>query len=243
MANYGVIRAPVARVGRRGCYDTHTRTDGHGRGHSDERGAQLSRGNRLGIFGGTFDPIHLGHLLIAEELMFRLSLDRVLFLPSNLPPHKTGQSVGPNDDRMVMLRAALEGNPRFEISTVDMDRPGLSYTADSIEILGGSYPQSELYFLMGQDSLRDLPTWHDPNRIARNARLGVALRPGVNVDLESILTAVPDARDRVDLVPVPLIQISSREIRRRVRDGEPITYHVPKPVEEHIQRQNLYRNR
>ena len=152
-----------------------------------ERGAQLIPGNRLGIFGGTFDPIHLGHLLIAEELMFRLSLDRVLFLPSNLPPHKTGQMVSPNDDRMVMLRAALQGNPHFDISTVDMDRPGLSYTADSLEILGERHPHSELIFLMGQDSLRDLPTWHDPNHIARSARLGVALRPGVNVDLDAII--------------------------------------------------------
>ncbi len=226
-----------------GCYDTHTRTNGHGSGRHDERGAQLSRANRLGIFGGTFDPIHLGHLLVAEELRFRLSLDRVLFLPSNLPPHKTGQSVGPNDDRMVMLRAALEGNPRFEISMVDMERAGLSYTADSLEILGERYSDSELYFLMGQDSLRDLPTWHDPNRIARSARLGVALRPGVNVDLDAIVSVVPDARDRVELVPVPLIQISSREIRRRVRAGEPITYHVPKPVEEHILRRSLYRER
>lgn len=144
---------------------------------------------------------------------------------------------------MVMLRSALEGNPHFEISTVDMDRPGLSYTADSLEILGKLHPDRELIFLMGQDSLRDLPTWHDPNRIARNARLGVALRPGVNVDLDHIVAAIPDARDRIDLVPVPLIQISSRDIRRRVRDGEPIRYHVPKQVEEHIVARGLYRDR
>jgi len=197
----------------------------------------------LGIFGGTFDPIHLGHLIIAEELKFRLELDQVLFLPSNQPPHKTGQLVSPNTDRMIMLRSVLEWNPHFAISTVDMDRPGLSYTSDSLQILKQQYSDSELLFLMGQDSLRDLPTWHEPNLIAERARLGVALRPGVQVDLDAIVTAVPAAKDRIDLVPVPLIQISSREIRRRVRAGEPITYQVPKPVAEHIMRAGLYRSK
>ncbi len=206
-----------------------------------ERGAQLSERERLGIFGGTFDPIHLGHLLIAEELKFKLNLDRVLFLPSNQPPHKTGQKVSPNEDRMDMLRAALKGNPHFSISTVDLDRPGLSFTSDSLAILAKQHPHAETLFLMGQDSLRDLPTWHEPERIVQNARLGVALRPGVDVDLEAIIKAVPAADNRIILVPVPLIQISSREIRRRVRDGEPITYHVPERVENLIQRRGLYR--
>ncbi len=196
----------------------------------------------MGIFGGTFDPIHLGHLLIAEELKFRLDLDRVLFLPSNQPPHKTGQTVSSNSDRMTMLERALSGNPHFDISTVDLDRPGLSYTSDSLGILKEAHAESELLFLMGQDSLRDLPTWHEPNTIVGHVRLGVALRPGVNVDLESIVAAVPAARDRIILVPVPLIQISSREIRRRVRNGEPITYHVPKPVEDHIVSRSLYQD-
>lgn len=174
--------------------------------------------------------------------MFRLELDRVLFLPSNQPPHKTGQIVSANDDRMVMLRSALEGNPRFEISTVDMDRPGLSYTSESLVILNRRYTESEILFLMGQDSLRDLPTWHEPDEIARHARLGVALRPGVTVDLDAIVSAVPAADGRIDLVPVPLIQISSREIRRRIENGEPITYHVPPAVRQHILKRGLYRN-
>lgn len=174
--------------------------------------------------------------------MFRLDLDRVMFLPSNQPPHKTGQTVSSNDDRMVMLRCALESNPHFEISTVDMDRAGLSYTSESLVILNRQYPDSEILFLMGQDSLRDLPTWHEPNEIARQARLGVALRPGVNVDLDAIISAVPAAADRIDLVPVPLIQISSREIRTRIKNGEPITYHVPQAVREHILKRGLYRD-
>lgn len=204
---------------------------------------RLSGRKRLGIFGGTFDPIHLGHLIIAEELKFRLELERVLFLPSNQPPHKTNQLVSPNSDRMAMLEVALAGNPHFTISTIDIDRPGLSYTSDSLEIISREHQEEEIFFLMGQDSLRDLPTWHEPNLIAERARLGVALRPGVIVDLDAIVAAVPAARERVDLIPVPLIQISSREIRRRVRAGEPITYHVPQAVEEHIVRAGLYRSR
>ena len=207
----------------------------------EERGAQLNRGKRIGIFGGTFDPIHLGHLIIAEELKFRLELDHVLFLPSNEPPHKTGQRITPNANRMAMLRTAIDSNRHFGISTVDMDRPGLSYTSDSLQILRDGHPGAELWFMMGQDSLRDLPTWHEPNLIAHHARLGVALRPGVNVDVDAIVSTVPAATGRIDLVPVPLIQISSREIRRRVRSGEPITYQVPRDVEQFIIEHGLYR--
>jgi nicotinate-nucleotide adenylyltransferase len=194
----------------------------------------------LGILGGTFDPVHMGHLIIAEELKFRLEIDRVLFLPSNRPTHKTRQEVSPNADRMTMLQLAIEGNPHFGISTVDMHRDGLSYTSDSLAIIGTEHAESDILFLMGQDSLRDLPRWHEPDLIAQRAWLGVALRPGVEVDLEHILQAVPSARGRLDLIPVPLIQISSREIRRRVYHGEPIRYQVPKVVEDHIRKAGLY---
>jgi len=196
---------------------------------------------RLGIFGGTFDPIHVGHLIIAEEMADRLALDRVLFLPAARPPHKTDQEVSPNVDRATMVELALAGHPRFAVSYVDMTRSGLSYTADSLETLQQEHPTETLHFLMGQDSLRDLPTWHDPNRIARQALLGVALRPSVTVDVESIVRQVPDAAGRIRLVEVPLIQIASRTIRERVRDGRPIRYQVPGAVERYIRRRGLYR--
>lgn len=196
---------------------------------------------RLGIFGGTFDPIHLGHLIIAEELRYRLRLDRILFLPAARPPHKTDRHISPDRDRALMVELALSGNPHFAISYVDLEREGLSYTADSLEILRRQFSDHALYFLMGQDSLRDLPNWHDPGRIARQALLGVALRPGVEVDVEKVVRAVPDAAGRIVLVDVPLIQISSRRIRERVRNGEPITYQVPREVESFILRTGLYR--
>ena len=141
---------------------------------------------------------------------------------------------------MTMLELAIEGNPHFGISTVDMHREGLSFTSDSLAIIRDEHPEFDIFFLMGQDSLRDLPSWHEPNRIAERARLGVALRPGVEVDVDMILQAVPAARGRLQLIPVPLIQISSREIRRRVYHGEPITYQVPHAVEAHIRKVGLY---
>lgn len=197
---------------------------------------------RLGIFGGTFDPIHAGHLIIAEELRYRLSLERILFLPAARPPHKTDLQISPDHDRALMLEMGIAGNTNFAVSYGDLERAGLSYTADSLGILRQQYADHVIYFLMGQDSLRDLPNWHDPNRIARQALLGVALRPGVEVDLDRIVHQVPDAAGRIELVDVPLIQIASRTIRQRVREGRPIRYQVPREVEEYIVRHGLYRD-
>lgn len=196
---------------------------------------------RIGVFGGTFDPVHLGHLIIAEELRYQLQLDCVLFLPARQPPHKTDRAITTEAHRVTMLELALAGNPFFTVSTVDLDRPGPSFTADSLEILHRNVPESTLYFLMGEDSLRDLPTWHDPSRIARQAYLGVALRPDVRLDVEAVVRQVPEARERIEMVSVPLIGISSQSIRQRVREGLPIRYQVPLEVERYIDRQRLYR--
>ena len=197
--------------------------------------------SRLGIFGGTFDPIHHGHLIVAEVLKEELQLSRVLFLPAGQPPHKTGRPITPIAHRLAMLQLALQGNPHFAISYVDVRRPGPCYTVDSLTLLRREYSDAELVFLMGEDSLHDLPTWHEPNRIAELALLGVALRPGIEVDLETIFALVPAARDRVILVPVPLIQIAASDIRRRVAEGRTIRYQVPLVVEEYIARHGLYR--
>ncbi len=195
---------------------------------------------RLGIFGGTFDPIHCGHLLIAEEFREQLQLDRILFLPAGQPPHKIGRTISPVRHRLAMLHLAIAGEPGFDISYVDVQRPGPCYTADSLAILRAQFPGDELYFLMGQDSLADLPTWHDPNRVAAQAILAVALRPGVTIDLEGVIAAVPAARDRIRLVSAPLIQIAASDIRRRVAEARSIRYHVPRAVEDYIYAQRLY---
>lgn len=198
------------------------------------------RPGRLGVFGGTFDPIHQGHLIAAEELRFALQLDLVLFLPAAQPPHKVGRRVAPEADRLQMVEMAIAGNSHFGVSYVDISRPGLSYTAESLSIIQNEFPSQQLYFLMGQDSLRDFPAWHDPGDIARQARLGVALRPGVKLVLEDIVRRVPEAAGRIDIVDIPLIQIASHHIRQRIREGRPITYQVPTLVEEYIYQRGLY---
>lgn len=195
---------------------------------------------RLGIFGGTFDPVHLGHLIMAEEFREQLGLDRVLFLPAGQPPHKIGRVISPARHRVAMLHLAIAGEPAFGISYVDVERPGPCYTADSLAILRERHPGEELVFLMGQDSLADLPTWHDPNRIAAQAVLGVALRPGVTIDVEQVLAAVPAARGRIQFVRAPLIEIAASDVRRRVAEGRSIRYHVPREVEDYIYAHRLY---
>lgn len=196
---------------------------------------------RIGIFGGTFDPVHLGHLIAAADLAHALRLDRTVFMPAGRPPHKDAALVGDDDHRLAMLRLALSDNPAFEISTIDLERDGPSYTADLLDLLADREPDAELVFLMGEDSLRDLPTWHQPERILRRAEIGVALRPGVGTDLDSLYARLPTARGRISVVPTPLIGVSSTDIRRRVAAGEPIRYQVPDPVLAYIMRNGLYR--
>jgi nicotinate-nucleotide adenylyltransferase len=196
---------------------------------------------RLGVFGGSFDPVHVGHLIIGEILRHDLQLDTVLFLPAGRPPHKPEQELAADHHRVEMLELALSDAPGFEISMLDLDRPGSSYTATTLEILRDELaPGAELFFLMGQDSLRDFPRWRDPDRIAQLATLAVALRPGVEVDVQDIIGAVPETEGRIQLVSVPLIGVSSRDVRRRIRAGESFRFQVPNLVANYIARHGLY---
>jgi len=195
---------------------------------------------RIGIFGGTFDPIHIGHLIIATELKHALNLDHVIFVPSGQPPHKADQMISSDADRLAMLRLAIADNPAFAVSTLDLERPGPSYTADLLSLLHDDHPDAHLVFLMGEDSLRDLPTWHQPERIVALAEIGVAIRPEIETDLETIYRLLPPARGRITIVPTTLIDISSSELRRRVQAGEPIRYQVPAAVESYVMRTGLY---
>jgi nicotinate-nucleotide adenylyltransferase len=195
---------------------------------------------RIGVLGGTFDPVHNGHLSIANALRAALDLERVVWVPAGRPPHKVGQIVSKDRDRRAMLDLALAGSADDQISTIDIDRCGPSYTADTLEMLAGQFAPARLFFLMGEDSLRDLPTWHDPERLLRVAELAVAARPGVDADLASIARQVPAVRGRVHLVPTDEVAISSSEIRRRVRDNQSIRGLVPEPVETYIREHGLY---
>lgn len=195
---------------------------------------------RIGIFGGTFDPVHVGHLIAASDLHAALSLDRVLFVPAGRPPHKSSAEISEDRHRLAMLELAIAGNPAFAIDTADLDREGPSFTVDLLRHLQERLPSADLWFLMGEDSLRDLPSWRDPDGICRQARIGVARRPGIDVDLAAIFAAVPEAQGRIDLVDSPLIGISATDLRRRIASGLPVTYQVPAAVERYILDEGLY---
>ncbi len=188
----------------------------------------------VAIFGGTFDPIHNGHLIMAEEALYRLSLSRLVFLPAHRPAHKRARSLAPMEDRIAMLSLAIRGNPRFQVSRLEAERGGVSFTADTLEAMAKK-ESAELYFLMGQDSLEEFHTWRDPERIARLARLVVI--PRGDHDLPSL---GPALRRRVVFLHPPRIGVSSTEIRRRLRRDMPVRYWVPDAVLEYIRSHGLY---
>ena len=214
-------------------------------GSGQRKGSMGSRDalRRVGVLGGTFDPVHIGHLVIAEEAAHQLGLDVVVFVPARVPPHKLGATITPAVDRVAMLELAISGNARFALSRVDLEREGPHYTVDMLRLLRRELevgPGGELFFVMGADSLIELPTWRDPLGIARQARLAVLDRPGFEPDLAALDAALPGVRDRVDLLRVPLIGISGTDLRHRVREGRPIRYLVPEAVEAYIEDHGLY---
>jgi nicotinate-nucleotide adenylyltransferase len=198
---------------------------------------------RVGVFGGTFDPIHIGHLAAAQDVAHRLALDRVLFVPNRRPPHKTGQRVSEVAERVEMVRLAVADNPLFELSLVEVERSGLSYTLNTLRELRSSLGvHSELYFLVGCDALSTLHSWHRPETILEEFRIIVMDRPtGTRVDWGELETRFPHIRRQVDVVHVVQLEISSRDIRERAETGAPIRYYVVPRVERYILERGLYR--
>ncbi len=196
---------------------------------------------RLGVFGGTFDPVHYGHLVAAEEVRYRLRLDKVLFVPAGMPPHKLDHDITPTRHRLAMLELAIASNPGFALSRVDIDRHGPCYTVDTLALLHEEYgPGTELFFLMGMDSLADILTWKDPERLIRLAWIVVVGRPGFQADVDELDKVLPGAAERICIVDTPLMEVSSSDIRQRVREGAPIRYQVPEAVEAYIRAHRLY---
>lgn len=195
---------------------------------------------RIAIMGGTFDPVHTGHLVIAEEARTRFHLDEVVFVPAAVPPHKVREDISPAEDRYAMVLLATASNPHFSVSRVELDRPGPSYTADTIrEFRARCGPEAELFFLTGADAILEILTWHDPEALIRECRLIAAARPGY--DLGQLPRRLPERfLAAIDTLVVPGIDISSSEIRRRVREGAPITYLTPEPVERYLRKRRLY---
>lgn len=195
----------------------------------------------IGILGGTFDPPHLGHLILAQAALDALKLAQVLFLPVADPPHKHDRSLTSVEHRLAMVTAAIADNPRFALSRVDLDRPGPHYTVDTLAILTHTYPDAALYFLMGGDSLHDLLTWRDPGGIVAQAYLAVMRRPGSTFDLSGLAARIPEIERRVVFVDAPEIGISATTLRERLRADHSIRYQVPDAVERYILSHKLYR--
>jgi len=197
---------------------------------------------RLGVFGGTFDPIHFGHLRMAEEARERLALDRVLFIPAFISPFKTGEPVTPGLQRAEMLRIALQGNPGFALSTVEIERPGPSYSVETLRGLRAEFPKAELFFLTGTDALEGLPKWHQPEVLLELATFVAVTRPGTDeAEVERALAVLPvDWHSRVSFMRMPGLDISATDIRNRVRAGRSIRYLTPLGVVEYIWAHGLY---
>ncbi len=196
---------------------------------------------RLGVFGGTFDPPHFGHLALARAARDALALTEVLWAVAADPPHKRGQVRTPAAIRVRLVQAAIAGEPGMRLSRVDLDRPGPHYSVDAVAILATDHPGAELVFVIGGDSLRDLPTWHRPQELIRRCRLGVLRRPGATFDLETLEVAIPGLTQRIDFIDAPPVPESSRAIRARAAAGESLEGLVPAPVAALIADEGLYR--
>lgn len=212
---------------------------------------------RIAVFGGTFNPIHYGHLLLADEVRERLELDRVLFVPAGSPPHKSPATLAPAADRHAMVRLAVAGHPRFEVSDLEIGRPGPSYTVDTVEALAAT--GDEVFLIVGSETFLDFLSWRAPRRIAQLSRLVVVPRAGSAFDPESaaaqkVLREIgADGFAEVDrsggparrvlVVRVTSLPISSSELRTRAREGRSLAYRLPEALIAYIEAHRLYRDR
>jgi nicotinate-nucleotide adenylyltransferase len=191
---------------------------------------------KLGVFGGTFNPPHIGHLIVVESVCDQLHFDKILFVPSANPPNKNDRSIAPAADRLQMTRLATQGNSRFDVSAIEVQRDGISYTIDTVNELIEMYPRSSLSLIIGADNLLEFETWKSPDEILTKVELVAMTRPGFPMEQER-----GKHSKFVTFVHVPQVGISGTEIRRRIKTGRTIRYLVPQSVEEYIGRRGLYR--
>lgn len=196
---------------------------------------------KIGIFGGSFDPPHIAHLILAQEACNQLGLERLLWVLTPNPPHKRGRRMTPAPQRWEMLQLALQGNPLFVPSRIDIDRPPPQYAVDTLHLLGQAYPEAELIYLIGGDSLRDLPTWRNPlGVIAAPAALGVFRRPRVRIDLARLESQLPGITAKIRWVEAPRLDISATRVRRLAGAGMDFRYYIPDAVHAYIIENGLY---
>jgi len=201
---------------------------------------------RIGVFGGTFDPVHLGHLILAEQAREQANLDLVWFVPAARPPHKLDRPITPFDRRAEMLQLAVAGQSNFQVQLLEKDRPGPSFTVDTLANLHRDDPKNELFLILGADCLTDLTKWYQPLKILELATLLVASRPGWPIlskeQLADSLGLADSASIKWKQVFIPLIEISSRELRQRASEGRSVLFMVSRAVEVYIREKKLYRS-
>jgi nicotinate-nucleotide adenylyltransferase len=197
--------------------------------------------SRIGVFGGTFDPPHLAHLILADEALYQLDLDFILWVLTPNSPLKNDRMISPWQQRYELLNAALNDNPDFQISRVDIDRPGPHYTYETLQIISQENAGADIIFLMGGDSLNDLSKWKNPHDILAVCReIGVMQRPGFSNDLLEIEKFFPGLQQKIVWIDCPLIEISGSEIRARLREGRPVRFFLPPDVFEIITAKQFY---
>jgi len=196
---------------------------------------------RTGVLGGSFNPIHYGHLLLADEVLEALALDRILFVPAGVPPHKSPALLAPAEDRFAMVKLAVAGRPRFEVSDIELRRAGPSYTVETLEALG--IPRAQLFLIVGSETFLDLLSWREPRRIAELAQLAVVPRVGSAFDPDSAAArkVVREIGQEPLIVHASSLPISASELRRRVREGRSLAFRLPDAVIRHIEARGLYR--
>lgn len=195
---------------------------------------------KLGIFGGTFNPPHLGHLILAETAAEDLRLDRVFFVPAGKPPHKTNRPLAAPEHRLAMVKLTAAYNSHFAVSGVDMDRPGPHYATDMVKIYREHYPHAQFYFLMGSDSLRDLLSWHAPAELISMTNLVVMQRPAIYPDLALLTRVLPGLLEKVYFLDAPEIEISSTVIVERLRKKQSVRYQILDSVLKYLTEHELY---
>ena len=197
---------------------------------------------RVGIFGGTFDPPHIGHQILGMEAYDQLNLDKLFWVLAPQPPHKLGKEITPLEIRVKMVKKAIWRDEIFEFSDVDIKRPGPHYVLDTMKIFRKKFPGATLIFLMGGDSLHDLPTWHKPKEfIEKCDEIGVMYRPGEKVKLNELEKQLPGLTEKISFIEAPLLEISSNKIRKLVAESKPYKYYLPVDVYRIVENFGLYR--
>jgi len=200
--------------------------------------------DNIGIFGGTYDPPHLGHLILAAEALDQLGLSKVLWVLTPIPPHKLEQTITPLEHRLVMTQLMLDDYPQFELSRAEIDRPGPHYMLETIRVIKTRSPDVNPFLLVGGDSLQDLPSWHRPAELVSACQgLGVMRRPNDTIDLKSLEEILPGLSDKVQFINAPLLEISSRDIRKRISESRVFRHYLTPLVYEYIIKTGLYLQR